>query len=231
MAVIKVLTEKGWEIVDLSDAVLGEELLINREIKRAINSLSFNGNWENLGVGEYGYDRWLKVDATNKGQIVEAGKFAPNTKHSLSYWLDGERKHEIIKSPVAGHWLIKAPFVADEFSLRKGVGYGSYIAESNSQRRAGCRRYREKLWVSVDWNTVVQNIYRGYLDSVKFRGTKRVVPELNILPNSTLDITVTAVTNKGFDYRTDWYRGSASGDKSIVFMADAELYLTDLEEV
>ncbi|HHO0780427.1 TPA: prophage tail fiber N-terminal domain-containing protein, partial [Aeromonas hydrophila] len=65
------------------DAKPSRNILINGEVTR-INQRGFDGNWANLAVGAYGYDRWKKADATNMTQVVEAGNFTPGAKYRLS---------------------------------------------------------------------------------------------------------------------------------------------------
>lgn len=54
-----------------------KNILLNS--KKLINQRDFSGDWSTLNIGEYGWDRWKKVDDNNMAQIIEETNFIPNT--------------------------------------------------------------------------------------------------------------------------------------------------------
>lgn len=231
MALMRVYTPEGWVVIDLTAANLGEELLVNRDIKLSVNVRNFNGNWAMLPIGVYGYDRWLKVSDTEKGQIIPAGRFVNGKKHTLSYWLDGKREYEALTSPMFGHWLVKVPFMADYLSLRKGLGYSEYVGETDIERRRNCEEFAEYGSFNIGWQDILYSemynvSYQFELNSAKYRQ-----PSVVFIPGKNrVNAAVISVNGQLIQYRITGYDGSLHGNKTAVYLADSELYLEDLEE-
>lgn len=226
MALLKVFKNGEWVTVDFSGGTMGDELLINRDIKNAVNIRKFNGDWGNLSIGNYGYDRWLKASATEKGQAIPDGSYVPGKKHTLSYLLGGQRTYETIISPDGGHWLVKVPFIADEMSLRKGVGYTDHTPENQSTRIDKCRYFAETQKVRVSWYNVVYGVYYNYTYEQKLLADKFKPPRIIFLSGKNrVEGHATELLENGFRYIITGYNGRASGDKQFEFIAESEITL------
>lgn len=228
MAILKVWKAGKWLTIDFSGGVMGRELLVNRDIKNALNIRNFNGNWELLSIGQYAYDRWMKVSDTEKGQAIPDGTYVPGKKHTLSYLLDGQRHTETIMSPTGGNWLIKLPFIADEMSLRKGVGYTTYTPESESERLSACRFFAETQTVRVSWNDVVYGVYYNYIYEQMLLTDKYRSPVIIFIGGTNrIDGRATELIPGGFRYSITSFDGRASGNKYFEFIADSEIRLEE----
>ncbi|EGR2122146.1 hypothetical protein D0B97_09340 [Vibrio cholerae] len=106
-------------IDELMSAMSLPNLIANADLTdNPINQRNFNGNWSALAVGAYGYDQWMKVSSTHMGAVIEAGKYRPNTKHTLT-------KDDVVigefMSPASGHWTVAVPFATSgKFDLYAG---------------------------------------------------------------------------------------------------------------
>lgn len=106
-------------IDELMSAMSLPNLIANADLTdNPINQRGFDGNWTALAVGDYGYDQWMKVSATHMGYAVEAGKYRPSTKHTLT-------KDDVVigefMSPASGHWSVAIPFATSgKFDLYAG---------------------------------------------------------------------------------------------------------------
>lgn len=106
-------------IDELMSAMSLPNLIANADLTDSpINQRNFNGNWPSLAVGAYGYDQWMKVSATHMGYVIEAGKYRPNAKHTLT-------KDDVVlgefMSPASGHWIVAVPFsTSGKFDLYAG---------------------------------------------------------------------------------------------------------------
>ncbi|EPS7618416.1 hypothetical protein ACVHO4_000963 [Vibrio cholerae] len=106
-------------IDELMSAMSLPNLIANADLTdNPINQRNFNGNWSSLAVGAYGYDQWMKVSSTHIGAVIEAGKYRPSTKHTLT------RDDVVIgefMSPASGHWTVAVPFATSgKFDLYAG---------------------------------------------------------------------------------------------------------------
>lgn len=106
-------------IDELMSAMSLPNLIANADLTdNPVNQRGFNGNWSSLAVGAYGYDQWMKVSSTHMGYVVEAGKYRPNAKHTLT-------KDDVVigefVSPSSGHWIVAVPFATSgKFDLYAG---------------------------------------------------------------------------------------------------------------
>jgi len=104
-----------------------------------INQHEFDGDWDSLAIGAYGYDGWLKYSDTHKAQIIEMGDFE-NIDYTLSY---NGGEIATISPPSGGnsHWLVAVPFDADKIDLRPAYGKGLWQAESYDNKFNKSLRY------------------------------------------------------------------------------------------
>ncbi|EOX1508532.1 hypothetical protein ACPD0N_003199 [Vibrio cholerae] len=106
-------------IDELMSAMSLPNLIANADLnENPINQRGFDGNWTALSVGDYGYDQWMKVSSTHMGAVIEAGKYRPSTKHTLT-------KDDVVigefMSPASGHWIVSVPFTrSGKFDLYAG---------------------------------------------------------------------------------------------------------------
>ncbi|HFC9431029.1 TPA: hypothetical protein AB5E57_001661 [Vibrio cholerae] len=106
-------------IDELMSAMSLPNLIANADLTdNPINQRGFDGNWAALAVGVYGYDQWMKVSSTHMGAVIEAGKYRPNAKHTLT-------KDDVVigefMSPASGHWTVAVPFATSgKFDLYAG---------------------------------------------------------------------------------------------------------------
>lgn len=106
-------------IDELMSAMSLPNLIANADLTdNPINQRGFDGNWAALAVGDYGYDQWMKVSSTHMGAVIEAGKYRPNAKHTLT-------KDDVVigefMSPASGHWTVAVPFATSgKFDLYAG---------------------------------------------------------------------------------------------------------------
>lgn len=123
------------------DAKPSRNILINGEVTR-INQRGFDGNWANIAVGAYGYDRWKKADATNMTQVVEAGNFTPGAKYRLSGVGVTEKA---LTAPASGNWSITVPQTARNVQLEIGEVATPFEVRNIQQELAMCQRYYWKM--------------------------------------------------------------------------------------
>ncbi|AJF40743.1 hypothetical protein AVV30_gp085 [Vibrio phage phi 1] len=128
-------------IDELMSAMSLPNLIANADLTdNPINQRGFNGNWSSLAVGAYGYDQWMKVSSTHMGYVVEAGKYRPSTKHTLT-------KDDVVlgefMSPASGHWIVSVPFATSgKFDLYAGQFKRPWHPVQNGMQR--CLRFFEK---------------------------------------------------------------------------------------
>ncbi|EPO3026001.1 hypothetical protein ACU6K7_001363 [Vibrio cholerae] len=128
-------------IDELMSAMSLPNLIANADLTdNPINQRNFNGGWAALAVGAYGYDQWMKVSATHMGYVIEAGKYRPNAKHTLT-------KDDVVlgefMSPASGHWIVAVPFATSgKFDLYAGQFKRPWHPVQDGFTR--CREYFEK---------------------------------------------------------------------------------------
>ncbi|EGR1129024.1 hypothetical protein EDL57_13480 [Vibrio cholerae] len=128
-------------IDELMSAMSLPNLIANADLTdNPINQRNFNGNWGSLTTGAYGYDQWMKVSSTRMGYVIEAGRYRPNTKHTLT-------KDDVVigefMSPASGHWTVAVPFATSgKFDLYAGQFKRPWHPVLDGEVR--CRRYFEK---------------------------------------------------------------------------------------
>lgn len=111
--------------------------LINGEVTR-INQRGV-ANWAAVSNGNYGYDRWKKIDASNMTQIIEAGNFRPSTVHTLSGV--GVTTQQIT-SPASGNWTLpNIPITATNVQVEEGLEATPFEVRHIGFELALCQRY------------------------------------------------------------------------------------------
>ncbi|EGR4069210.1 hypothetical protein DDN14_07885 [Vibrio cholerae] len=160
-------------IDELMSAMSLPNLIANADLTdNPINQRNFNGNWSSLAVGAYGYDQWMKVSSTHMGYVVEAGKYRPNAKHTLTK--DDVVLGEFI-SPASGHWIVSVPFATSgKFDLYAGQFKRPWHPVQDGLDR--CLEHYE-----VGESTYINNattVNSSHYYQVRFSKRKRKVPSV-----------------------------------------------------
>jgi hypothetical protein len=93
-------------------------------------------------VGQYGPDRWKKVNASQMTQIVEDVNFIPGAVYTLSG--TGVTTQQLT-APASGHWTLpNIPITATNIQLELGTVATPFERRSYGQELALCQRYYEK---------------------------------------------------------------------------------------
>lgn len=214
-----------WKVVAGDPLMASPNILINNDVLHPINQRQFNGNWGNLSVGDYGYDRWLKADATHKGQIVAAGNFVPNTTYTLGYNVGATRTFVQLTSRASGHWLIKVPFNADQFDLYQGTEERPWNPEGDS-KKSHCQAYYEiRQFAVVSYASSAVAVQRTY---ISFTNSKRTSPQITLNKSSGPATNAVAVYRDSAGLVVGISSTGASQAWSGNYRADAELTLGDL---
>ncbi|MCQ4052361.1 prophage tail fiber N-terminal domain-containing protein [Aeromonas sp. SG16] len=151
------------------DAKPSRNILINGEVTR-INQRGFDGNWANLAVGAYGYDRWKKADATSMSQVVEAGNFITGAKYRLS---GAGVTAATLTAPASGNWTVTVPQSARNVQLELGETSTQFEVRNIQQELAMCQRYFENgNYVGSAYYDTAGN----QLPRIAFKVTKRAAP-------------------------------------------------------
>ncbi|HAS3542244.1 TPA: hypothetical protein I6167_002385 [Vibrio cholerae] len=153
-------------IDELMSAMSLPNLIANADLTdNPINQRNFNGNWSSLAVGAYGYDQWMKVSATHMGYVIEAGKYRPNTKHTLT-------KDDVVlgefMSPASGHWIVSVPFATSgKFDLYAGQFKRPWHPVQDGLSR--CQRYYER----GNFKMLLAASPSGMITTVSFKTSKK----------------------------------------------------------
>jgi hypothetical protein len=145
-------------------------------------------------VGQYGPDRWKKVDAGNMTQIIESGNFVPGATYTLSG--TGVTTQQLT-APSTGHWTLpNIPITATNIQLERGTIATPFELRDVALEIVMCLRYYEKSYEDSEQPGTVQ--FDGQEDrvtagtnagvnsvSVKLKGKKRVPPTLTIYSPGT----------------------------------------------
>lgn len=119
------------------DGAIGYRNIILNGDKR-INQRGFSGVWSSISVGDYGYDRWKKVDATNMSQTIEAGDFIPSATYTLSG--TGITTQQLT-APASGNWAITVLQTATNIQLEFGSVATPFEKRHIAAELAMCQRY------------------------------------------------------------------------------------------
>jgi len=123
-------------------------------------NLAINQRGVTIGAaaaGQYGPDRWKKIDASNMTQIVEEGNFKPSTVYTLSG--TGVTTAQIT-SPATGDWTLpNIPITATDIQLEEGSSATPFELRDVGFELSLCQRYYQKLplfsaiyWVGAGGN-------------------------------------------------------------------------------
>lgn len=185
-------------IDELMSAMSLPNLIANADLTdNPINQRGFDGNWAALAVGGYGYDQWMKVSSTHMGAVIEAGKYRPNAKHTLTK--DDVVLGEFI-SPASGHWIVSVPFATSgKFDLYAGQFKRPWHPVQDGLDR--CLEHYEVGESTYISNATAANTSHYY--QVRFSKRKRKSPAVlrtgtGSVTVNTEGTTVTVITTSGF---------------------------------
>ena len=102
-------------VIATTNDVLGKNILINPN--NTVNQRGFSGDWNSIGIGEYGYDRWRKHSTTEKVQPIIEGNYKPNTVYTLS---NNGVFVATLTSPASGIWDIVCLQTYNNLQLEEG---------------------------------------------------------------------------------------------------------------
>jgi hypothetical protein len=126
-------------------------------------------------VGQYGPDRWKKVDASHMTQIVED----LNVVHGATYTLSGTGvTTQQLTAPASGHWTLpNIPITATNIQLELGTVATPFEHRSYGQELALCQRYYEtRSFSALGVATASAQNIGG---DVPFIVTKRAAPTIS----------------------------------------------------
>lgn len=150
-----------------------------------INQRGFDGNWTALAVGDYGYDGWMKVSSTHMGAVIEAGKYRPNAKHTLT-------KDDVVigefMSPASGHWSVAVPFATSgKFDLYAGQFKRPWHPVLDGLRR--CQRYYQFIgYIKINGGYII-SAGQGLSETHKINEVMRVMPKTSFEMEANLNIS------------------------------------------
>lgn len=185
-----------------------------------INQRGFDGDWEALEIGEYGFDGWLKYSDTHKAQIIELGDFE-DIDYTLSY---NGGEIATISPPSGGnsHWLVAVPFDADKIDLRPAYGKGLWQSENYDSKLNKSLRYYFYINGSITYGLVYSE--NTWFSICTYRVEMRIAPALSSDANNLIK-PLSFYSNK---YRAQMYQTVASGYSWL--KADASFKVSDAEE-
>ncbi|EQB9038108.1 hypothetical protein ACYVOT_003374 [Vibrio cholerae] len=174
-------------IDELMSAMSLPNLIANADLTdNPINQRGFDGNWAALAVGDYGYDQWMKVSSTHMGAVIEAGKYRPNAKHTLT-------KDDVVigefMSPASGHWTVAVPFATSgKFDLYAGQFKRPWHPVENALIR--CARYYEAVYIDASGHAYSNGDCRGVVIPM-------LAPKRKPVTLPTVHVNVFATTSSG----------------------------------
>ncbi|AJF40890.1 hypothetical protein AVV29_gp088 [Vibrio phage phi 3] len=214
-------------IDELMSAMSLPNLCANADLTdNPINQRAFNGNWSTLTTGAYGYDQWMKVSSTRMGYVIEAGKYRPNTKHTVT------RDDVVIgefTSPASGHFAVALPFATTgKFDIYAGQFKRPWHPVQDGFDR--CLEHYEVGESTYVNNSTTAN--RAHYYQVRFTKRKRKVPSVLRTGNGSVnaDSARTAFalpTNFGF-YMNKATSANAPYALGGSWQADASITLAEL---
>lgn len=223
-AVIQVGSTPVANITTAAGIPFMKNKLINGEVTR-INQRSV-ANWASVSNGNYGYDRWKKIDASNMTQIIEAGNFRPSTVHTLSGV--GVTTQQIT-SPASGNWTLpNIPITATNVQVEEGLEATPFEVRHIALELEMCQRYYEIGFARADfWPTVTNQVFRF---SIPFAVTKRTTAptmlklvDLVAVNVFSLAISIGTVGNSGATATIQGTVAGADVQGAFTWSASAEL--------
>ena len=124
-------TDAGYAVTTAN-----KNVLINASFK--INQRGFDGNWDPLNVGDYGWDRWRKDSLGNITQVVEEGFYIGDEDYVLS--ADGVLISQVT-SPASGNWTVTVPETSKNIQLELGTVVTSFEKVMPQDDMVRCKRY------------------------------------------------------------------------------------------
>lgn len=192
--------------------------LINGEVTR-INQRGV-ANWAAVSNGNYGYDRWKKVDASNMTQIIEAGNFRPNTVHTLSGI--GVTTQQIT-SPASGNWTLpNIPIAAVNVQVEEGLEATPFEVRHIQMELALCQRYYQLVNSPMACHVYAAGSAFG---AFAFNTSMRVTPTLS--PPLGVAVGVMTVNGGGTSATTSSSLGAANANGGYMVLVAAGLVQGD----
>ncbi|MFM2589463.1 hypothetical protein [Vibrio sp. TBV020] len=164
-------------------------------------------DWASVTIGEYGFDRWKKIDANTKRQPVEDLALLPSTTYTLSYVDGGDTIVKQVISPASGHWDstdLDVPITASMMKLELGSVATPFVPDDPATNLAKCQRY----YIRMDANDYADALYvglsalnnAGHWTQICFPVTMRTQPDVS--SDVSLTPTGTSHTPWGARYST-----------------------------
>jgi hypothetical protein len=172
-------------------------------------------------VGQYGPDRWKKVDASHMTQIVED----LNVVHGATYTLSGTGvTTQQLTAPASGHWTLpNIPITATNIQLELGTVATPFERRSYGQELALCQRYYESA--TFNWQGAV-SASSGYIWDVNYKVSKRTTPTLAYSGGSTSNFGASSaanITTEKFSISANSSGALANSFNILTWAAAAEL--------
>ena len=198
-----------------------KNILINPN--NTVNQRGFNGDWDSIAIGEYGFDRWRKWDTTQKVQPIIEGNYIPSTVYTLS---NNGVFVATLTSPASGIWNVIVLQTYNNLQLEEGTKVTNKEFRHKELEEALCYAYFEKGSVYETLFYCVTNAWPT--KTLAFKKTKNSTPNVNIV-DFGLDFSQ-PIYNNGSTVDILRYicpmnqipTGAKSAD--FVWTADAEVY-------
>ena len=190
----------GGQLAGFRNVLINGSLLINQ---RAVTIAA-------AAVGQYGPDRWKKVDAGHMTQIVEAGNFEPGATYTLSG--TGVTTQQLV-APATGNWtLLNIPIAATKIQLEPGPVATPFERRPIGMELALCQRYYQHSTAVWSFNGQYSAL------SIPLRPVMRVTPTIVLKA-----VGGTAPVNSAAYLGLDVFRVESSAACDFHWTVDAEL--------
>ena len=176
-----IITDNSGQLAGFRNILINGKLTINQ--RGVTIAAAANGN--------YGPDRWKKVDASNMTQVVEDGNYSPSTEYTLS---GTNVTTQQITSPASGNWTLpNIPITATNVQLEEGSIATPFELRPYGLELELCQRYFERFVTGLAGYV---NAAAGQIAPIAtFKTEKRAIPTITLISNSVL----VNVSNTAFD--------------------------------